>query len=130
VAGGDHELLAAGSGLQERGWPWGRLGAVLKGQFQSESLQGHTAILGLGSTLRGLCGDACGLMEEHHGGLGLVSVLAARSRSAGVNLLRLLQEVGGRERGGVHAIVISSVDACATAAARQSTGRTTDWKAT
>ncbi len=42
-------------------------------------------------------------MDEHDGGLGLVAVLAAWSRSAGVKFLDVPQEVDGRERGGVHA---------------------------
>ncbi len=121
VAGGDHELLAAGSRQPEPGWPWERLGAVLEGQFQPEALESDLAVLGLRSALCGLCGDARGLVGEHDGGLGFISMLAARSRSTGVKLLGLLQEVGRREGGGVHGDWIGGVQGgavfCTTAGA-------------
>jgi hypothetical protein len=50
---------------------------MLEGEFQSESLDGHLPVLGLGSTLRGLRTDARRSMPENDGSLRLVSMLAA-----------------------------------------------------
>jgi len=71
---------------------------VLEGEPEPQPVEGHAAILSLAPPLRPLCRNARRPVNEHDGGLGLVSVLAAGTGAFGPGLAAGFQEFSRGKR--------------------------------
>jgi len=75
---------------------------VFEGKFEPEPLKSHVPILGLTAAFRSLGVNPRRPVNEHNGGLDLVSMLTAGTTTTGTQLVALLGQLRNRKGRGVH----------------------------